>query len=88
MMNSNINRPNQKFDHVYIVMRYDSFMSDDPKQAITTLKVYFNESEAVTEAERLNKLRNNKDNKSESEYYVTLARINKKVLRKDSDEHH
>ena len=81
-MDRNINRPNQKYDHVFIVMRYDSFISGDPKQAITALKVFLSESEARAEAERLNQIirKRLRDDKEISEYYVTFARIKKGLI--------
>ena len=84
-MKSEINRPNQKFDHVYIVMRYDSYIGD-PRQAITVLKVFPNESDAIAEVERLNLLRKKRchDSELKSEYYVTLGRIKKGILKEDA----
>ena len=77
-----INKLNKKFDHVYIVLRYDSFIIDNPRQAITVLKVFVNESDAIEEAERLNQLARMRSpaSKSESQYYVELGRIKKGIL--------
>ena len=83
-MSSAINRPpNPKFTHVYIVMRYDSYI-DAPMQAITTLKVFLNESEANAEAGRLNQLiRTRLGDQNEIEYYVSQARVKTGLLKND-----
>jgi len=90
-MNSTINcPPNPKFDRVYVVMRYDPYITGDPVQAISALKVFLNESEANAEAERLNQLIRNRlgcrfQDVETSEYYVMFARIKKGLLKNDED---
>jgi hypothetical protein len=83
-----VSRVGPKFDHIYLVMRYDPFISN-PKGAISALKVFLSESEAHAEAERLNQLIQKRlgDDKQMPEYYVTFARIKKELLINDTSNH-
>ncbi|MGL6194890.1 MAG: hypothetical protein ACRC2T_08725 [Thermoguttaceae bacterium] len=82
---NNINKPNKNFDHVYVVLRYDSHVGSDAKQSITVLKVFISESDATAEAERLNILETKRqhDSNLKSEYYVELGRMPKGLLKDD-----
>ena len=89
MTNNTINGGNQKFDHVYIVMRYDPYIditndpTNDIQYAVNTLNVFIDKSEAIAEAERLNQLKKKHcaNNEKISSYYVSLARIKKGLLK-------
>jgi hypothetical protein len=69
---------NSKYDHIYVVLRYDSYISN-PIDAIAGIKAYVSELDAIEEANRLNNI--NKADESESTYFVRLVRIQKGVIK-------
>lgn len=70
-MNKEVWKKNKKYDHVYVVLRYDSYISD-PKQAVTVTKVFNNLEKAEAEVQRLNSL--SKDS-SYDNYYFQIGRM-------------
>jgi hypothetical protein len=63
---------NLKYDHIYVVMRYDAFISN-PIDAVTGIKAYVSEIDAIEEATRLNNI-------NKIDYFVRLVRIQKGLL--------
>jgi hypothetical protein len=53
-----MNQPNAKYDHVFAIIRVDSFQTADSplEEAITVKKIVRDRSAAEQEVERLNKL--------------------------------
>jgi hypothetical protein len=49
------NNPNKKYDHVYVVLRYDTFIELGGTR-VSVLKVFVNEDDAKQEVNRLNNL--------------------------------
>ena len=57
-----INQPNSKYDHLFVVLRYDTFCHNQNESAefhpdsISGIKAYLTQDEADKECERLNEL--------------------------------
>ena len=67
-----LNQPNQKFSHLYVVVRYDKFQEgSSPETCVTLTKAFNKEEDADQEARRLNDLNGHK----ESLYFVRVARV-------------
>jgi hypothetical protein len=75
-----MNQPNLKYDHVFVVLRYDAYISD-PINATTVLRIFPTESEAIMEAARLNTIKNNYTGENKSFYFVRQGRISKGLLK-------
>jgi hypothetical protein len=71
--------PNLKYDHVYAIVRFDSYMGDylpdEPNMAITVTKVLWSEEAANAEARRLNQLNGAKG----AVYFVALTRLQRRA---------
>jgi DNA polymerase III alpha subunit (gram-positive type) len=83
-MSDNINKPNKKYDHIYVVLRYDDYDIGSIINGITGIKAYLNEIDAKKEAARLNDLMNKKSETGKSRlqtvYFVRLVRAQKGIL--------
>lgn len=71
-----MNLPNSRYDHAFAVVRID-FPIDDaaPENSFTILKVFFKQSAAEAERERLSKINEGKS----CRYLVIITRLEKKV---------
>jgi hypothetical protein len=77
-----MNQPNLKYDHIFAVLRHDSYVSN-PIDAITVLRVFVSESEAIAESKRLNNLQqDSRIGEINSCYFVRQGRISKGLLKK------
>ena len=66
-------RPNSRYDHVYAVARFDTYVDPltEPHMAFTVTKVVWTEEFADAEVRRLNALNNDKG----AVYFVILTRL-------------
>jgi hypothetical protein len=83
-----MNSPNRNYDHVYVVIRYDSYQ-EDIEYAVTVLKVFITEEEAKNEVTRLNSLilKRIKDKTliEQKRYFYQIGRIKKGILKVDKN---
>lgn len=66
-------KPNEKYDHVFVIIRVDLFQGPDvaPEDKITVTKAFWDAEAARREAERLNRQRPN----DRAHYFFKLARL-------------
>jgi hypothetical protein len=75
--------PNKTYDHVYVVIRYDPYLTEI-EHAVTVLKVFVTEEEAQNEVMRLNNLISKRDAAKisvyQKRYFYRIGRIKKGIL--------
>jgi hypothetical protein len=74
------NLPNKNYDHVYVVLRCDTYKVSNESR-ICVLKIFLTEKEAIEEVNRLQKLITLSDTSELSiVYFYQLGRIKKGIL--------
>ena len=73
-----MNTPNSKYDHVFAIVRVDTFQDPDFsfEEMVTVKKIVWNQTTAKQEVERLNKLNGAK----ECVYFWQMTRLEKSRL--------
>ena len=76
-----MNKPNEKYDHIFVIVRHDLYQSD-PFHMVTLTRAFWNENDAKNEVDRLNeeKLRTcqKRGGPCEVEYRYHMARLERK----------
>jgi hypothetical protein len=80
------NLPNKNYDHVYVVLRCDTF-EVSKESRICVLKIFLTEKEAIEEVNRLQKLITLSNTSAMSTvYFYQLGRIKKGILTTSSSQ--
>jgi ABC-type enterochelin transport system substrate-binding protein len=85
MVSTMYDKPNLRYDHLYVALRLDKYLSSESER-ISVLKIFTKEDEAQAEVERLNSLvakRKSANDSLSCEYFYQVGRIKKGLLTKD-----